>query len=277
MVIGSLVSYWIGFAIGLIALIGGLLLLFMNKCEKGLRDLIAASTLIFLLLFSSYLTLILDQGYLERSDNVDVEWSRFAFLIAMSIFLTLMVSKYLWHELVFRWIVLSSFILTTTYLLFSVISVGSGIYVWAILSFLTLVFGLVTVLVFSKRRDFCAFILIGLIVLSILIYLILIILSPACTNVVSWELFDWIIVFIDLLLFIIIPFVIIFTYKLIPCSCAETKEKCCPPNIIDQQEYNFESPINNNNYANNNYTGSNYANNNYSSGYQNLNVLPKTN
>jgi hypothetical protein len=248
MIDGSLISYWIGFGFSLFAVIVGVALGFCWSCKKGIRDILAGATLIAFLVFASNLTLILNQGYIERDDNITVEWSRFAYLIAITLVFSLIVAKYLWHELIFRWTALALLTMASTFLLFSVLSTGDAILAWGIISLILVIVGLLVVIFYSKRRDLCVFILWGLILVGLILYTVFAILSPAITYAFNWYEFDWAIVFVECFLLLIIPFYMVFTYISINCKCKEISEGCCDgdDNKYQMPNTSYHNPCNNN-------------------------------
>ena len=237
MIDGSLTSYWIGFGFSLFAVIAGVGLGFCWQCKKGIRDILAGATLIAFLVFASNLTLILDQGYLERDDTVVVEWGRFAYLIAISVVFALITAKYLWHELIFRWAALVLLALASTFLLFAIISTGDAILAWSIVSLILAIVGVLVVIFHAKRKDLYVFILWGLIAVALILYAVFAILSPALTYAFDWFEYDWAIVFTECLFFLFIPFYMVFTYVSVNCKCKEIPEGCC-----DNDDYKYQMP-----------------------------------
>jgi len=219
--------HWIGFGLSTVALIIALFLLFFNKCAKGHRDIIVGALGIIFLTWSIYVTLLLQQGYYTRFDGVEVQWARFAFLIAISIIYALILAKWLWHEKVWVHSVLTLLIIGTTYSLFAILSSGTANWVWAIISLVVILVSGVVVVCYKKRKDGLAWVVIGLFGLSVITYIVLTALSPGLAYVLDWETFDWIIVFVDLIFFLIIPILLAWEYQSIYCKCIETPEPCC--------------------------------------------------
>ena len=169
--------------------------------------------------------MILQQGYVERYDGVTIPWGRFSFLIAVFVVFQLILAKYLWLHSVFRNVAVALIAIAFTYTLFAVLSSGIATWVWAVIALIVLVISGLVVVCEANRKDQCAMIYSGLFSLVLLLYIIFVALSPALFYVIDWCIFEWAIVFVDILL-IVNSFLLACTYFAVYKSCKEIPEGC---------------------------------------------------
>ena len=237
---GSLIASWIGFGCTTIAVVAALVLGYINRCRKGLRDLYYGGAFVSFMLWSVYLIHILEEGYTEVY-GVWVPFARFSFYIPALSALSLMISKYLWHEWIFKIAMLVFFILTSVYALISILLVSPGMYIFGAISLVLLILGLITLCVYAKRRDTAAWVLIGVLLFGFIAHLIVNILNPVFACIISWEAYDCIILVVDCIIYIVAVWLMLCTYKSVPCDCVEVPEGCCAPQEkpCERSEYNY--------------------------------------